>query len=437
MDNTHQPQLRMRKATLQDLPEIRLPDGFTISSAQEDAQQAWEWIIKGSFEADTPYTKMTEDPAYKPERIWFVYSYNQPMATAACYTREEYPNEAYLHMVGTHPWYAGRRAGKYAVLAALWQARREGFNSMVLSTDDFRLDAIALYKVLGFEPILDEYTSERWQKVESILKERKIKGNEIISLWKDAASTPGFVEANGQPVPSIKAFPVEGSKGAVVVCPGGGYTMKADHEGDPIARMLNDAGISAYVLDYRVFPYTEPYPLLDVQRAIRTVRSMGYQKVGVMGFSAGGHLTCAAATLYDDGVANASDPIDQLSSRPDVFVPCYPVASFAAFRHQGSLANFLGEKNQDNYDLIRKYSPDLHINANTPPAFIWHTADDAVVPVENALILASALSHAGIEFELHVFPKGVHGLGLAATDPVVGQWTSMLQKWLLNHGLGK
>ena len=436
MDN-NQPQLRMRKANLQDLPEITLPDGFTISSAKEDAPAAWEWIIKGSFGADTPYAKMTEDPAYKPERIFFVYNYNQPMATAACYTREEYPGEAYLHMVGTHPWYLGRRAGKYAVLSALWQARREGFGSMILSTDDFRLDAIALYKALGFEPILDEHTSQRWQKVESILKQRENTNNDRIFLWKDAASTPGFVEAHGQMIPSIKAFPVEGSKGAVVVCPGGGYAMKADHEGDPIALMLNEAGISAYVLDSRVFPYTQPYPLLDVQRAIRTVRSMGYGKVGVMGFSAGGHLTCAAATLYDRGIENSADAIDRISSRPDVFVPCYPVASFAAFRHQGSLANFLGEGNQENYDLIRKYSPDLHINGDTPPAFIWHTADDAVVPVENSLILASALSHAGIEFELHVFPSGVHGLGLAATDPIVGQWPAMLQKWLLNHGLGK
>ena len=234
----------------------------------------------------------------------------------------------------------------------------------------------------------------------------------------------------------MTAYPVEGSKGAVVVCPGGGYTGKAAHEGAPVALMLNEAGISAYVLDYRVKPCHHEAPMADAHRAIRTLRSMGYEKVGILGFSAGGHLTCAAATLYDLGNPDAEDPIERFSSRPDAFIPCYAVVSFISFRHQGSVDSLLGERKTD-FELIYRFSAEMHVDKNTPPAFIWHTAEDSGVPVENSLHLARAMAHAGVPYELHIFPNGSHGLGLAQNNPAAKDWPGLCQDWLLNLGFGK
>lgn len=255
--------------------------------------------------------------------------------------------------------------------------------------------------------------------------------NERIFLWQGRA--PYSDECGGQEQPSLKAFPVEGSRGAVIVCPGGGYVVKAPHEGDPIAQMLNQAGVSAFVLDYRVKPCPWEAPLGDASRAIRLVRSMGYEKVGILGFSAGGHLTCSAATLYTAGDPAAADPLERLSARPDAFIPCYAVVSLTSFRHQGSLESLLGERRED-LALLRRFSAELHVTPDTPPAFLWHTAADAGVPVENSLNLACALSHAGVPFELHVFPRGSHGLGLAQGDPIVAQWVPLCQKWLVSQG---
>ncbi|MDD6932457.1 MAG: alpha/beta hydrolase fold domain-containing protein, partial [Eubacteriales bacterium] len=158
--------------------------------------------------------------------------------------------------------------------------------------------------------------------------------HEKIYLWKEDAPYTQFSPLQAQP--SVTEYAVPGSRGAVVVVPGGGYCMKADHEGAPIAEMLNQAGVSAYVLDYRVKPCHMLAPLSDAKRAIRLVRSMGYEKVAILGFSAGGHLTCTAATLYDAGDPDAADPLERLSSRPDAFIPCYAVVSFGAFTHRGS-----------------------------------------------------------------------------------------------------
>ncbi|MBO4883684.1 MAG: alpha/beta hydrolase [Clostridia bacterium] len=257
---------------------------------------------------------------------------------------------------------------------------------------------------------------------------------ETISLWPGEA--PYSAESPDQRQPSLMPYPIEGARGAVVVVPGGGYCMKADHEGRAIAEMINEAGVAAYVLDYRVKPCHYLAPLSDAKRAIRLVRSMGYEKVAILGFSAGGHLCCAAATLYDAGDPDADDPVERLSSRPDGFIPCYAVVSFTAFRHQGSVDALLGEKKTD-YALLRHFSAELNVTPDTPPAFIWHTSPDPGVPVENSLNLASALSHAGVPFELHVFPVGGHGLGLAPNEPRVAQWAGQCQKWLVKEGYGR
>ena len=253
--------------------------------------------------------------------------------------------------------------------------------------------------------------------------------HEKIYLWKEDAPYTQFSPLQAQP--SVTEYAVPGSRGAVVVVPGGGYCMKADHEGAPIAEMLNQAGVSAYVLDYRVKPCHMLAPLADAKRAIHLVRSMGYEKVAILGFSAGGHLTCTAATLYDAGNPDAADPLERLSSRPDAFIPCYAVVSFGAFTHRGSRESLLGQENADNWELVRKFSNELHITPDTPEAFIWHTAADQAVPVENSLNLALALSAQGVPYEMHIFPQGQHGLGLAEEYEDVKQWTALLQKWLV------
>ena len=254
----------------------------------------------------------------------------------------------------------------------------------------------------------------------------------IIYLWPDREA-PYSAESPGQAQPSLKDFSVPGSRGAVVVCPGGGYAYKAPHEGDPVAEMLNRAGISAFVLDYRVAPCNLNAPLADASRAIRVVRGMGYEQVAILGFSAGGHLCCSAATLYTEGDPQAEDPLERLSSRPDAFIPCYAVVSLAAYRHQGTLENLLGAQ-KDNYKLIKRFSAELNVDKNTPPAFIWHTAADEGVPVENSVNLAAALTRCSVPFEMHIFPRGRHGLGLAEELEDVRQWASLLQGWLTRLG---
>ena len=256
---------------------------------------------------------------------------------------------------------------------------------------------------------------------------------QILPLWTGDA--PYTAECAGQNQPSVKCFPVQGARGAVVVCPGGGYWFKAEHEGDPIARLLNSAGIAAYVLDYRVQPCPHEAPSGDARRAIRLVRSMGYEKVGILGFSAGGHVCCTAATRFDAGDPNSPDPIERLSSRPDAFIPCYPVVTFGKYTHEGSRQALLGDKGQEDA-LARQYSNELHVTRDTPPAFIWHTAEGGLVPVQNSLLLAKALADSGVLFELHVYPKGNHGLGLASENAAASAWGGDMCRWLLGMGFG-
>lgn len=251
--------------------------------------------------------------------------------------------------------------------------------------------------------------------------------SERIFLWEGKAP----YETDFRPY--LTAFPAAGSKGAVIVCPGGGYCFRAPYEGDPVCEMLNRAGISAYTLEYRVSPCHMMAPLTDAKRAIRLVRSMGYEKVAILGFSAGGHLCCSAATLYDAGDPHSGDPVERLSSRPDAFVPCYAVASFEAFPHYGSVESLLGDLATD-HTMLRRFSSELQVTCDTPEAFLWHTASDETVPVENSLRLAEALAAHGVPFELHVFPEGEHGLGLAEGRPDVSRWSELLCTFLTMRG---
>lgn len=259
--------------------------------------------------------------------------------------------------------------------------------------------------------------------------------------WKLWEKTPLYDESFAQPEPTLTPFLLNDGQehGAVIVCPGGAYVMKADHEGAPIAVRMNEQGFHAFVLDYRVAPYRHPVPLMDAQRAIRYVRyhakEFGVQpdKIAILGFSAGGSLVCTAATLWDEGDPAAVDPVDRVSSRPDVFVPCYPVASLDQFWHEGSAHNLLGEKLTS--AQRRKLTAEFQVNEKTPPAFIWHTAEDGAVPVENSLRLAKALVAHNVPVSMHIFPYGPHGVGLGdECSPLAEEWSYLLGDFLKSMG---
>lgn len=257
-------------------------------------------------------------------------------------------------------------------------------------------------------------------------------------LWRDGAPEPDGVRVETSPVLFPFLLKSAAPTGAVIVCSGGGYSRLAPHEGAPVADMFNRAGIAAFVLRYRVAPHRHPAPLYDLQRAVRVVRfhsgdwAIKPERIAVLGFSAGGHLAATAVTHFDGGNAQAPDPVDRVSCRPDAGVLCYPVISFGTFRHQGSMVNLIGENPPESLRLW--LSNERHVTPESPPCFLWHTANDRSVPVENSLQFASALSGCKVSYALHVFPTGPHGMGLASSDPVVSAWAGLCVQWL--KGLG-
>lgn len=266
---------------------------------------------------------------------------------------------------------------------------------------------------------------------------RKFPEKNPIDLWTDP---PGFDPSAGQDVPTITPYLLDGpGRGCVIVFPGGGYAGKALHEAEPVALWLNSLGVSSFVLDYRVAPYRAPIPYLDAARAVRTVRARAGAwgvdpcRIGVMGFSAGGHLAACAATMYDDGDSGSGDPVERVSSRPDAAVLCYPVTSLCEnCCHGGSRNNLLGSAAADP-ETLAAWSPDKQIRSDVPSLFLWHTARDGDVPFQNSLRMAEAAQRAGGRVELHIYPEGEHGLGLAeGTD--AGRWTAQCAAFLGNLG---
>lgn len=224
--------------------------------------------------------------------------------------------------------------------------------------------------------------------------------------------------------------------GAVVIFPGGGYGHRADHEGAPIAEFYNSKGIHAFVVQYRISPNRHPAPLADAGRALRIVRSHAAEwkvkpdKIAVCGFSAGGHLAGSIGVHYDLVQTEADELCGTVPARPDALILCYPVISSKRFYHGGSFNNLLGEGYSDEMqDLM---CLDEQVNENTPTSFLWHTAEDGAVPVENSLLFCTELSKYDIPFELHTFPKGNHGLGLAKNNPEVAVWADLSATWLKN-----
>lgn len=264
-------------------------------------------------------------------------------------------------------------------------------------------------------------------------------------LWPKGA--PGAVGTEAADKPTLTVFlpPADKANGAaVVVCPGGGYGFLAkDHEGKQIGEWFNARGVTAFMLLYRIAPrYRHPAPMQDAQRAIRTVRGRAKEwnvdpnRVGIMGFSAGGHLAATAGTHFDAGKAESDDPIERLSSRPDFLILCYPVITFEPpHAHMGSRQNLLG-KDAD-AKLVESLCNEKQVTERTPPTFLFHTdADKGVVP-ENSILFYLALKKAKVPAELHIYEKGPHGVGLAAKDPVLGTWPDRLNSWLETRGLLK
>jgi acetyl esterase/lipase len=268
-------------------------------------------------------------------------------------------------------------------------------------------------------------------------------------LWDNGA--PGATGTGDADKPTITMYKTTGAgpHPAVIIAPGGSYSHLAmTYEGRDVATYLTSVGLTAFVLRYRLAPYRYPIELEDSQRAIRMVRARATEfgidphRLGMMGFSAGGHLTSTTGTHFDAGNPNAPDAIDRESSRPDFLILAYPVISFEAstlgtsdvLHANGSSGhNLLG----DNPDpkLLENLSNETQVTAQTPPTFIYHCTTDKTVPVESSVAFYLALKKAGVPAELHIFESGAHGGGLALGDTGRGAWPMLLQGWLRDRGI--
>lgn len=267
--------------------------------------------------------------------------------------------------------------------------------------------------------------------------------NPIISIWKGTESefiTPEITLTVYRPL-NVKA-----NGTAVIIFPGGGYGHLSEiKEGSACAEWLNEFGVTAFVLKYRVAPLSQhPAPLMDAQRAIRIVRMNASKwdikpdRIGVWGFSAGGHLAATAGTHFDLGNADSKDDIERISCRPDFMILAYPVITMdikgvdSKYSHSGTRRNLIGENPSD--DLVYELSNEKHVNSSTPPAFIFTTDEDKSVPSENSVLFYLALKKAEVPAELHIYRTGSHGLGLAQQNPLLKSWPDLLQSWL--NGMG-
>lgn len=266
------------------------------------------------------------------------------------------------------------------------------------------------------------------------------KAAETFPLWEKGA--PGALGEAEKDVPTLTVYrPEEGkaSGAAMVICPGGGYGGLAQHEGKDYAEWLAKQGVTGFVLKYRLGSagYRHPRMLEDAARAVRTVRARASEwgvdakRVGIMGSSAGGHLASTLLTHFNDGDASASDPVERQSSRPDLGILCYPVISMGEVTHAGSKRNLLGENPSE--ELVKLLSNELQVTTNTPPTFLWHTYEDTAVVPQNSMLFALALQKNKVPYELHIYEKGRHGIGLANGHP----WTEQCVRWLKLRGFIK
>ena len=258
----------------------------------------------------------------------------------------------------------------------------------------------------------------------------------VIPLWAD--NVPGSLGQRPQDTPTLTAFlpePALRNGASMLVLPGGGYANLAAHEGAAYAEWFAAQGIAAYVLKYRLGTggYHHPAMLQDAARALRLLRSFAKRdgldpaRVGIVGSSAGGHLAATLLTHFDAGNPAAADLVERESSRPDLGILCYAVITMGEFTHAGSKKNLLGDNPPP--ELVKDMSDELQVTAQTPPCFLWATFEDKTVPIENTLLFATALRHAGVPFSLHIYEKGPHGLGLGRPGHPAPPWADQLLYW--------
>lgn len=267
-------------------------------------------------------------------------------------------------------------------------------------------------------------------------------GAQVHKLWpKDA---PGAMGEADKDIPTVTVWLPLADKAngaAMVICPGGGYGgLAMSHEGHQIAQWCNSMGMAGIICKYRVAPYRHPCPLQDAQRAIRFTRAhakewrIDPQRVGIIGFSAGGHLASTTGTHFDLGIKNSTDTVNQQSCRPDFLVLGYPVITLKGpFAHNGSRINLLGKDADDK--LIDSLCNETQVTKDTPPTFLVHTTEDKGVPPENSILFYMALNKAKVPAELHIYDKGQHGLGLGPANLPYSTWPARCQGWLQSRGI--
>ena len=405
-------QLLMRNPDITALPPLNVPAELTVRTFRPGEEQLWEDLFMDSFRGHTSFEgAMSSAACYKPERIFFVEFQGVPVASAAAWINESEPETGTIHMVGAKRG-APKGVGYYAVLAALYALREEGFTTARLNTDDWRLPAIVTYLKLGFVPdeTIDTDMPARWKAIYANLETFKLRNKQSVTLPGGAVLFPFFLAGENNT--------------CILVCPGGGYSGLADHEKAPIAKQMNIEGLSAAVLHYHTTPDRPDRPLEDVQQALAYLRQnaekygIDPQKIVVLGFSAAGHL-CATAGTATEG------------EKPNAMVLCYPVIDFGRYAHEGSAENLLGKPYEEITDEEKeKWSGQCRVTVDTCPAFIWHTADDPVVPAQNSLLMAGALMEKGVDCTLHIFPHGPHGVGLSKVGEEPYVWVSLMMEWL-------
>lgn len=270
--------------------------------------------------------------------------------------------------------------------------------------------------------------------------------HQVELLWPDGAPGAKGTADGDKPTLTLYLPPKEKANGAaVVIYPGGGYGHLAmDHEGHQIAQWLNSLGVAGFILQYRHrnsgAGYGHPAPLQDAQRAVRMVRSRAQEwnvdpgRIGIIGFSAGGHLASSAGTHFQTRYSEAKDAIDQVSCRPDFMILMYPVISFTeSYTHKGSRTNLLGENPDES--LVANLSNEKQVTPETPPTFLVHADDDKVVPPENSISFYLALRKANVPAEMHIYEKGGHGFGPGAGKGACSSWMIRCADWMRGRGL--
>lgn len=286
-----------------------------------------------------------------------------------------------------------------------------------------------------FTAIVNLKIDKAFKIIEIINQREREKKMKEFKLWE---TTPALEDFE----PTIEYHQAENktTDACVVIFPGGGYSRRSPHEGGGYAEFFNSLGMDAFVLQYRVSPYHFPIELLDARRSIRWVRqnaekfNINPDKIGVIGSSAGGHLAAMLCTYKDSIEFESEDEIDNQNYMPAFQILCYPVICISDLTttHIGSCINLFGE---DSLHIAKDVDPSLIADSNTPKAFIWHTSNDPAVNVCNSLRYGERLRSVDVQFEMHIFPDGHHGLGLAQNNPHAAQWSGLLANWLKENNL--